>query len=161
MTPKTVVITFKDVYSDWPDLFGGNNANGVVVKKAAFAGKVNLKSEMQTSYGFSGGPWKLRSYSQQQIVLVRNDKYWVKDKVPNLDQVTFVPRTDQSTEMQSLLTGEALAAYPQPSRGITQQLKVPGIKYAGAGEGEVAAGGLRLGQGLRRHLCQGRQAVLD
>jgi len=132
--PKTVVITFKDVYSDWQDLFGGNNANGVVLKKAAFNGKVNLKDEMQSSYGFSGGPWKLQSFSQQQSVLVRNDKYWVKDKIPNLDQVTFVPRTDQSTEMNSLLTGEALAAYPQPSRGITKQLKAPGMKYAaGAG----------------------------
>lgn len=132
--PKTAVIKFKQPYSDWQDLFGGNNANGVVLKKAAFSGKVNLKSDMQTSYGFSGGPWKLKSYSQQQIVLVRNDKYWVKDKIPNLDQVTFVPRTDQSTEMNSLLTGEALAAYPQPSRGITQQLKAPGLKYSsGAG----------------------------
>ena len=54
--PKTAVITFKDVYSDWPDLFGGNNANGVVLKKAAFNGKTNLKDDMQTSYGFSGGP---------------------------------------------------------------------------------------------------------
>lgn len=128
--PKTAVITFKQVYSDWQDLFGGNNANGVVLKKAAFNGKVDLKDEMQTSYGFSGGPWKLQSYSPQQTVLVRNDKYWVKDHIPLLDQVTFVPRTDQSTEMNSLLTGEALAAYPQPSRGITQQLKAPGIKYA-------------------------------
>lgn len=137
--PKTAVITFKDVYSDWPDLFGGNSANGVVLKKAAFNGKVNLKDEMQTSYGFSGGPWKLQSYSQQQTVLVRNDKYWVKDHIPLLDQVTFVPRTDQSTEMNSLLTGEALAAYPQPSRGITQQLKAPGIKYA-SGTGSTFEG---------------------
>jgi peptide/nickel transport system substrate-binding protein len=128
--PKTAVIKFKEVYADWPDLFGGENANGVVLKKAAFGDKVDLKSEMQTSYGFSGGPWKLQSYSQQQIVLVRNDKYWVKDKIPNLDQVTFVPRTDQSTEINSLLTGEALAAYPQPSPGMTLQLKAPGIKYA-------------------------------
>jgi peptide/nickel transport system substrate-binding protein len=137
--PKTVVIKFKNVYSDWQDLFGGNNANGVVLKKAAFNGKVNLKNDMQTSYGFSGGPWKLQSFSPQQSVLVRNDKYWVKDKIPNLDQVTFVPRTDQSTEMNSLLTGEALAAYPQPSRGITQQLKAPGLKYA-AGAGSTYEG---------------------
>jgi peptide/nickel transport system substrate-binding protein len=137
--PKTAVITFKDVYSDWQDLFGGNNANGVVLKKAAFSGKVNLKDEMQTSYGFSGGPWILKSYSPQQTVLVRNAKYWVKDHIPLLDQVTFVPRTDQSTEMNSLLTGEALAAFPQPSRGITQQLKAPGIKYT-SGTGSTYEG---------------------
>jgi peptide/nickel transport system substrate-binding protein len=136
--PKTVVITFKDVYSDWQDLFGGNSANGVVLKKAAFTSP-NVAKEMQTSYPFSGGPWKLQSYSQQQTVLVRNDKYWVKDHTPLLDQVTFVPRTDQSTEMQSLLTGETLAAFPQPSRGITKQLKAPGLKYA-SGTGSTFEG---------------------
>jgi peptide/nickel transport system substrate-binding protein len=135
--PKIAVITFKGVYADWADLFGGQT--GYVLKKAAFNGKVDLKSDMQTSYGFSGGPWILKSYSQQQTVLVRNDKYWVKDKIPNLDQVTFVPRTDQSTEMNSLLTGEALAAFPQPSRGITKQLKAPGIKYS-SGTGSTFEG---------------------
>jgi peptide/nickel transport system substrate-binding protein len=129
--PKTVVMKFKAPYADWWDLFGGNNANGVVLKKAAFAGKVDLKDEMQTSYPFSGGPFKLKSYSQQQTVLVRNDKYWVKDKIPLLDQVTFVPRQDQSTELNALRTGEALAAYPQPSPAITKQLQVPGLKYQG------------------------------
>jgi peptide/nickel transport system substrate-binding protein len=132
--PKTVVIKFKSPYADWWDLFGGNNANGMILKKAAFAGKVDLKDELQTSYPFSGGPFKLQSYSKQQIVLVRNDKYWVKDKIPLLDQVTFVPRTDQSTELNALRTGEALAAYPQPTPAITKQLKVPGLKYqTGAG----------------------------
>jgi peptide/nickel transport system substrate-binding protein len=132
--PKTAVIKFKAPYADWWDLFGGTSANGVVLKKAAFSGKVDLKDEMQSSYPFSGGPWKLQSFSKQQAVHVRNDKYWVKDKIPNLDQVTFVPREDQSTELNALLTGEALAAYPQPSPGITKQVKAPGLKYtAGAG----------------------------
>jgi peptide/nickel transport system substrate-binding protein len=40
-----------------------------------------------------------------------------------------VPRTDQTTEINSLLTGETLAAYPQPTRGMTRQLKAPGVKY--------------------------------
>jgi peptide/nickel transport system substrate-binding protein len=128
--PKTVVITFKEPYAAWGDLFGSTSINGVILKKAAFGGRVNLKDELQTSYGFSGGPWKLASYSPQQLVLVRNDRYWVKDKIPNLDQVTYVPRTDQTTELNSVLTGEALAAYPQPSRGMTRQLKAPGVKYA-------------------------------
>ncbi len=127
--PKTVVMTFKAPYADWWDLFGGNSANGVVLKKAAFNGKVDLGKEMQTSYPFSGGPWTLKSYSNQQAVLVRNAKYWNKDKVPNLDQVTFVPRTEQSTELNSLRTGEALAAFPQPTPAITKQLKAPGLKY--------------------------------
>jgi peptide/nickel transport system substrate-binding protein len=131
--PKTVVMTFKQPYAAWPDLFGGNSANGVVLKKAAFK-SVDVSKEMQDNYPFSGGPWKLKSFSQQQSVLVRNDRYWNKDKIPNLDQVTFVPRTDQSTELNALRTGEALAAYPQPSPAITKQLQSPGLKYnTGAG----------------------------
>jgi peptide/nickel transport system substrate-binding protein len=126
--PKTAVITFKDTYAAWGDLFGSTSTNGVILKKAAFDGKVDLKSEMQTSYPFSGGPWKLKSWSKQQSVMVRNDKYWVKDKIPLLDQVTFVPREDQSTELNSLLTGEVQAIYPQPAPGMGKQLGAPGIK---------------------------------
>jgi peptide/nickel transport system substrate-binding protein len=128
--PKTVVMTFKQPYAAWGDLFGGNSANGVVLKKAAFKG-VDLGKEMQTSYPFSGGPWIMKSFSQQQAVLVKNTKYWNKDKIPNLDQVTFVPRTEQSTELNAIRTGEALAAYPQPTPAITKQLQIPGVKYQG------------------------------
>ncbi len=132
--PKTAVITFKAPYAAWGDLFGSTNINGVVLKKAAFNGKVDLKSEMQTSYPFSGGPWILKSWSKQQAVLVRNTKYWVKDHIPLLDQVTFVPREDQTTETNSLLTGEVQAIYPQPSPGMGKTLSAPGIKVSkGAG----------------------------
>lgn len=132
--PKTAVITFKAPYAAWGDLFGGTNINGLVLKKAAFNGKVDLKSDLQTSYPFSGGPWILKSWSKQQAVLVRNSKYWVKDKIPLLDQVTFVPREDQTTETNSLLTGEVQAIYPQPSPGMGKTLGAQGIKVAkGAG----------------------------
>ena len=55
-------------------------------------------------------------------------------KIPNLDQVTFVPRTEQPTELNAIRTGEALAIYPQPSTAITKQVSSPGLKYTeGAG----------------------------
>jgi peptide/nickel transport system substrate-binding protein len=131
--PKTAVITFKAPYAAWADLFGSTNINGVVLKKAAFKSP-NVAKEMQTSYSFSGGPWALKSYSKQQTVLVRNDKYWNKDKIPLLDQVTFVPREDQTTETNSLLTGEVQAIYPQPSPGMGKTLTAQGIKVSkGAG----------------------------
>ena len=57
--PKTAVITFKAPYAAWGDLFGSFGGISVVLKKAAFNGKVDLKSEMQSSYPFSGGPRKL------------------------------------------------------------------------------------------------------
>jgi peptide/nickel transport system substrate-binding protein len=132
--PKTAVITFKAPYAAWADLFGSFGGISVILKKAAFSGKVNLAKEMQTSYPFSGGPWKLQSWSKQQAVLVRNDKYWVKDKIPLLDKVTFVPREEQTTETNSLLTGEIQAIFPQPSPGMSKTLSAPGVKVSkGAG----------------------------
>jgi peptide/nickel transport system substrate-binding protein len=129
--PKTAVITFKAPYAAWADLFGSTSINGVILKKAAFKSP-NVAKEMQTSYPFSGGPWVLKSYSKQQTVLVRNDKYWNKDKIPLLDQVTFVPREDQTTETNSLLTGEVQAIFPQPSPGMGKTLSAQGIKVSKA-----------------------------
>jgi peptide/nickel transport system substrate-binding protein len=132
--PHTAVMHFKAPFADWWDLFGGFSVNGVVLKKAAFNGTVNVKDVMKDSYPFSGGPWKLKSFSKQQSVLVPNTRYWVKDKIPHFDQVTFVPREDQATEINGLLTGEGLAIYPQPSPGVSKRLNRSGISTAkGAG----------------------------
>jgi len=114
--PAKAVITFSDVVVDWPDLFGG--AFGGLIEKAAFpkentADKPDLKDEMASDIPFSGGPFILKSWSPDQAVLVRNDKYF--GTVANFDQVTMVPRIDQDTEIQSLLTGEVAAIFPQPS----------------------------------------------
>lgn len=132
--PKSAVIKFKTVFVDWPDLFGGVYQG--IFKKAAFpnadAEKPNLKDEMQDSVPFSGGPWVLQSWSKDQAVHVRNDKYY--GKVANLDQVTIVPRTDQATEIQSLLTGEVAAIYPQPSDVslLDQVASNPNVKAVGS-----------------------------
>lgn len=110
--PGTVVIRFKDVFVDWPDLFGGPSAG--VLEKAAFPQfandpKPNLANEMQHTIPFSGGPWVLKSWSVAQTVLVRNDRYY--GPAPLLDQVTFVPRWfPQSSVIQSILVGDIAAA---------------------------------------------------
>ncbi|HEY3210799.1 MAG TPA: peptide ABC transporter substrate-binding protein [Actinomycetota bacterium] len=139
--PATAVIKFKEVFVDWPDLFGGVYQG--IFKKAAFptadAAKPNLKDEMQDAVPFSGGPWILKSWSKDQAVMVRNDKYY--GKVANLDQVTIVPRTDQATEIQSLLTGEVSAIYPQPSDVslLDQVSSNPNVKAVGSDGGYYEA----------------------
>jgi len=132
--PKTAVIKFKDVFVDWPDLFGGVYQG--IFEKAAFpkenaSAKPNLAKEMKTSIPFSGGPWVLKSWSKDQAVFTRNDKYFGKKAL--LDQVTIVPRTDQPTEIQSLLSGEVDAIYPQPSDvSLIDQVKgTPGVTAKG------------------------------
>jgi len=126
------VINYKVPFVDWPDVFGG--ATGVVLEKAAFPkenaeAKIDLSSEMQDNIPFSGGPWKLQSWSKDQTVLVRNDAYW--GHKPYLDQVTIVPRTDESTEINSLLSGDVSAIWPQP--GTTSFVQTfatqPAIKF--------------------------------
>jgi peptide/nickel transport system substrate-binding protein len=114
--PTKAVITFGTTYVDWPDLFGGVYQG--IFEKAAFPQfatdpKPNLQNAMLDSIPFSGGPWILKNWSKDQAVFTRNDHYF--GQVPYLDQVTIVPRTDQPTEINSLLSGEVDAIYPQPS----------------------------------------------
>ncbi|HMC36760.1 MAG TPA: ABC transporter substrate-binding protein, partial [Actinomycetota bacterium] len=133
--PQTAVLHFKTVYVDWPDLFGGNL--GFVIEKHAFPDanpdKPDLSKDMATSVPFSGGPWILKSWDKSQAVLIRNPKYY-GDKAL-LDQVTFVRRQNQSTEINSVLTGEVDAIFPQPSNvSLLQQFASnPNVKSVGGG----------------------------
>jgi len=114
---QTVKLNFNKIFVDWFDLFGG--ATGFILEKAQFASvpgfpdKPDLKGQMTDAIAFSGGPWTVKSWSQDQAVLVRNDKYWGTQTY--LDQVTFVPREDQPTEVSSILSGDVDAIFPQPS----------------------------------------------
>jgi len=131
----TVTLNFNKVYVDWPDLFGG--FGGFIIEKAKFptadAAKPDLQKEMNDSVGFSGGPWVLDSWdATNQAILKRNDKYW--GTKPLLDQVTFVPREDQPTEVSSILSGEVDAIFPQPSN-------VPFADQFGANQNVKAIGG--------------------
>jgi len=126
--PKTAVVHFTETYNDWPDVMGG--FSGVVLEKAKFPAGTNTGKAMQQTIGFSGGPWKLVSFTKDKEVLVRNDKYWQADRVPLLDQVTFVPLTETTKEVQALKTGQVAAIYPQPAVDNVPQLQGNGIKTA-------------------------------
>jgi peptide/nickel transport system substrate-binding protein len=134
--PHTVVVRFKQIVVDWEDLFGGPFQG--ILEKAAFPqvdpDKPDLRTAMSSSLPFSGGPWILQSWDKQQAVLVRNPKYWGHQ--PYLDQVTFVPREDQATEINSLLSGEIAAIWPQPSNvSLLRQLQENPNAQARAGAG--------------------------
>ncbi len=115
--PLTTVLNFKAVYADWAVLFGG--AFDFVMEKAAFPDadpeKPDLSDDMVNELPFSGGPWILDSWSTEQAVLVRNDSYWVEDRIPLLDEVTMIPVTDQAAEINALLNREVVAINPQAS----------------------------------------------
>lgn len=122
----TAVVSFAEDYAPWADLFGG--ATGFVLKADEFAG-TDLADEMLDTIPFSGGPWLLDSWSGEEAVLVRNDRYWDPERMPVLDRVTFVPREDTDTEVISLQTGEVAAIFPQPSPGIVERLSQDDIDH--------------------------------
>ena len=114
--PKTVLISFKSVYADWADLFGGSY--GGLLEEAAFPQYAHdltpdLANEMQKDIPFSGGPWMLASFGPgAKIVLVRNEHYF--GKVPLLDQVTVLPLTEIGSAARFLEDG-TIDAFPWPA----------------------------------------------
>jgi ABC-type transport system substrate-binding protein len=129
--PKTAVLSFSEPYAPWADLFGGGT--GFLLKADEFGGETDLADEMLDSISWSGGPWLLESWGTEEAVLVRNDAYWDAERVPLLDQVTFVPREDTDTEIISLQTGEVAAIFPQPSPGVNERLDQDGIEVVADG----------------------------
>ncbi|HWS46965.1 MAG TPA: ABC transporter substrate-binding protein, partial [Acidimicrobiia bacterium] len=107
------VVHFSTTYNDWPDVLGG--FSGVILEKSKFPQGPDTGKTMQTSIGFSGGPWKLESFSKDKEVLVRNASYWDASRIPLLDSVTFVPVTETTKEVQAIKTGQVAAIYPQPA----------------------------------------------
>lgn len=128
---REAVVRFKAPYADWPDLFGG--VTDYVLKAAAFDGP-DIADEMATSIGFSGGPFKLESFSATAAVLVRNDRYWSDERRSKLDKVTFVPQAAADTAINALAGGEIDAIYPTPVPGLLRQLDLDSVEVTvGAG----------------------------
>lgn len=128
--PSRAVVSFSDTYAPWADLFGGGT--GFLLKADEFS-STDTADEMLDAIGFSGAPWLLESWNDEEAVLVRNDAYWDADRLPVLDQVTFVPREDTDTEIIALQTGEVSAIFPQPSPGVNDRLDQDDIDVTLAG----------------------------
>jgi peptide/nickel transport system substrate-binding protein len=128
--PKTAVITFSEPYAPWPDLFGGNT--DYLYPAHALGPETDVAAKWNDAIDVSGGPWLLESFSQDQLILVPNDNYWVEDRKPLVDRVIMVPREDTDTEVTALQTGEAMAAFPQPFPGAKDRL-VGDLTFVGGG----------------------------
>jgi peptide/nickel transport system substrate-binding protein len=121
--PQTAVVHFTETYNDWPDVMGG--FSGVILEKAKFK-STNVGKEMTNSISFSGGPWTLQSFTKDKEVLVANTSYWEKSRIPRIQQVTFVPVTETTKEVQAIKTGQVAAIYPQPATDNVPLLKDSG-----------------------------------
>ncbi len=72
-------------------------------------------------------PYKIESWSKDQLVLVPNENYFGTDKA-KVAKVVMVPKADSDTEIASLVSGESDFIFPQAYAGITDALNDPNIK---------------------------------
>jgi peptide/nickel transport system substrate-binding protein len=116
--PQTFVMTFKEPYADWKNLFGAGY--GFYPSKI-LAGK-DRNAEMKDGYKFSGGPWVIESWEKGVgITLVPNAKYW--GAKPKLDKVVFKFVADTAAEFQAYKAGEVSVIAPQPQIAVVDAIK--------------------------------------
>jgi peptide/nickel transport system substrate-binding protein len=116
--PATAVVTFKEPYAAWKDLFGLFYG---ILPSHILQGKDRGK-EMGTGYKFSAGPFKIESWTKgQEAVLVPNPNFI--GKKPYLDRVVFKFITETGAELQAVKTGQVHAAQPQEQLDIRPQLE--------------------------------------
>jgi peptide/nickel transport system substrate-binding protein len=125
---STAVVTYKQQYADWKDMFGGFYG---VFPSHLLQGK-DRDAEMKDGYSWSGGPWFAKWNKGVSVELTPNPRYW--GKKPVLDKVVFKFITDTSAELQAYKTGQVAALYPQAQQE-TAQLKTAPNTFFGVKEG--------------------------
>jgi len=125
--PKTAVVSFKETYPAWRDLFGGYNG---ILPSHILEGK-DRHALMKDGFDWSGGPWKLKGGAAgwvkgTSITLVPNDAFY-GDK-PYLDSITFKFLPDTKAEQDALLSNQVSMIYPQAQPGQDALAKAPGVK---------------------------------
>jgi len=119
--PKIAVVTFKQPFAAWRDLFGGFY---FVLPRHLLEGK-NRHKEMKDGYAFSAGPWKLDGGKKgwkkgKTITLVPNDAFW--GTKPSIGKVIFQFVPESAAELKAVETGQVIAAYPLPQTDMLDQL---------------------------------------
>jgi peptide/nickel transport system substrate-binding protein len=121
--PKTAVVTFKEPYAAWRDLFGGFY---FVLPSHLLEGK-NRSKAMKDGYSFSGAPWELDGGKAgwkkgKTITLVPNEAYW--GAKPSIGKVVFQYIPESSAELEAVKTGQVVATYPLPNLdGLVDQVE--------------------------------------
>jgi peptide/nickel transport system substrate-binding protein len=116
-----VIAKFSEVYAPYKNLFSG------LIKADAVDNCKDVSADFADNIPFSARPYKIESWSLDQLVLSKNDNYFGDDK-PTVDKIVMVPKADSDTEIASLVAGEADFIFPQAYAGITDALNDPNIK---------------------------------
>jgi peptide/nickel transport system substrate-binding protein len=117
-----VVVKFSEVYAPYKNLFAG------ILKASAVSNCKDVSADFKDNIPFSARPYKIDSWSLDQLVLSKNAGYF-GDDAGKTDQIVMVPKADSDTEIASLVSGESDFIFPQAYAGITDALNDPNIKY--------------------------------
>jgi peptide/nickel transport system substrate-binding protein len=117
---KQVVVTLKTVYAPWRGLFGG------LIKAASVKNTADVSGDFADMLPFSGRPYKMQSWSKDQVVYVPNENYWGTDKAVT-PKVVMVPKADSDTEIASIKAGEVDFVFPQYFGGLSDAMKQDNI----------------------------------
>src|SRR3981189_1012757 len=85
----------------------------------------DAKAKSQAAWGAfakdaSGtGPWKMSSFTpRERLELVKNDKYWNKDRIPKVDKMVLLPMPEANARTAALLSGQVdWVEAPAPDAG--------------------------------------------
>ena len=116
-----VIAKFSEVYAPYKNLFAG------ILKKSAVENCSDVSADFADNIPFSARPYKIDSWSLDQLVLSPNPNYFGDDKATT-SKVVMVPKADSDTEIASLVSGESDFIFPQAYAGITDALADPNIK---------------------------------
>jgi peptide/nickel transport system substrate-binding protein len=116
-----VIAKFSEVYAPYKNLFAG------ILKKSAVENCSDVSADFADNIPFSARPYKIDSWSLDQLVLSPNENYFGDDKATT-SKVVMVPKADSDTEIASLVSGESDFIFPQAYAGITDALADPNIK---------------------------------
>jgi peptide/nickel transport system substrate-binding protein len=116
-----VVAKFSEVYAPYKNLFSG------IIKADAVDNCSDVSADFADNIPFSARPYKIDSWSLDQLVMSPNANYFGDDKA-TVAKVVMVPKADSDTEIASLVSGESDFIFPQAYAGITDALNDPNIK---------------------------------
>lgn len=116
-----VIAQFSEVYAPYKNLFSN------LIKASAVTNCNDVSADFADNIPFSAMPYKIESWSLDQLVLSKNAGYYGNDP-GTVDKIVMVPKADSDTEIASLVSGESDFIFPQAYAGITDALNDPNIK---------------------------------
>ena len=116
-----VIAKFSEVYAPYKNLFAN------MIKASAVDNCSDVSADFADNIPFSAMPYKIDSWSLDQLVLTKNTGYYGNDP-GKVDKIVMVPKADSDTEIASLVSGESDFIFPQAYAGITDALNDPNIK---------------------------------